>query len=331
MYTDEDLNIAVSKGIFSADSVAAFRENISTSKYTHGVDEENFSLVSSFNDIFVVIACTLLLGSSAWVTSAIHPSVGMAVLAGLSWILAEFFVRKRKMALPAIMLLLSFIGSIFTTGIFLFKAMGTEAFFFSATAAAIAAYTHWLRFKVPITIAAGTAASVAVVVAALLTMFPGMSDRIMHMVFVGGVVSFSVAMYWDMTDRSRTTRQSDIAFWLHLLAAPMIVHPIFSRLGIADGNENLSNITIILLLYLAMTLISVIIDRRAFMISSLIYVIYAFSEFFTLYGFAGYNLALTGVCIGLALILLSGFWHRVRTAIVLRLPHFAQQLIPPIK
>lgn len=331
MYTDEDLNHAVSKGIFSAECVAAFRENISTSKHTHAVDEESFSLVSSFNDIFVVIACTLLLGSSAWLTSAIHPSAGMAILAGLSWVLAEFFVRKRKMALPAIVLLLSFIGGIFATGIYLFKAMGTEAFFFSAAAAAIAAYAHWLRFKVPITIATGTAASVAVVVAAVLTMFPGMSDWLTHMVFFGGIVSFSIAMYWDMADRSRTTRQSDIAFWLHLLAAPMIVHPIFSGLGIAGGNQNLSNITIILFLYLAMTFLSVIIDRRAFMISSLIYVIYAFYNFFTLYGFAGYNLALTGVCIGLALILLSAVWHRVRTAIVYRLPYFTQQLLPPIK
>jgi hypothetical protein len=30
-------------------------------------------------------------------------------------------------------------------------------------------------------------------------------------------------MWWDSSDRARLTRRSDVAFWLHLLAAPMIV------------------------------------------------------------------------------------------------------------
>lgn len=331
MYTDEDLNRAVDKGIFSGDAVTEFRDYVGALKSTHSVDEENFSLVTSFNDIFVVIACALLLGSAAWVTSAIHLSWGMITLAGLSWGLAEFFVRKRKMALPAIALLLSFVGSVFFAGVHIVGEHLQEAYLVGAAASAIAAYAHWLRFKVPITIAAGTAASIGFVVTTAISTYPILINWLMSLVFIGGLASFLFAMYWDVSDRTRTTRRSDIAFWLHLLAAPMIVHPVFSNLGITEGNESLGNIIIVLALYLTMTVISVIIDRRAFMISSLIYVLYAFSNFFSLYGFAGYNLALTGVCIGLALILLSGFWHRVRTAIVARLPLSAQRLIPPIK
>ena len=63
MYTDEDLDYAVKKGIFTGESVAEFRAQLSSSKNTPSVDEENFRLITGFNDIFVVIACMLLLFS----------------------------------------------------------------------------------------------------------------------------------------------------------------------------------------------------------------------------------------------------------------------------
>ena len=61
MYTDEDLNIAIKNGIFSQNDVNEFRKSISISKESSLPDEENFKLVGGFNDIFVVIACILLL------------------------------------------------------------------------------------------------------------------------------------------------------------------------------------------------------------------------------------------------------------------------------
>ena len=61
MYTEEDLNEAVGKGIFSDDSVNQFRLHIAAQKNTTIADEENFRLISGFNDVFVVIASGLLL------------------------------------------------------------------------------------------------------------------------------------------------------------------------------------------------------------------------------------------------------------------------------
>jgi hypothetical protein len=46
------------------------------SKNTNQVDEENFKLIGSFNDIFVVIACLLLLFSSGWVLNTIQNNSG---------------------------------------------------------------------------------------------------------------------------------------------------------------------------------------------------------------------------------------------------------------
>ena len=107
MYTDEDLKSAVDKGIFTDAAVEMFRTHILNRNNTYVADEENFRLVASFNDIFVVIASALLLLSAWSVTHNIHAAAATMVVAMLSWGLAEFFVLKRKMALPAIALLIS--------------------------------------------------------------------------------------------------------------------------------------------------------------------------------------------------------------------------------
>lgn len=235
MYTDEDLDKAVEKGIFSDASVSTFRAFISDTNSTFAVDEENFRLVTSFNDIFVVIACILALVSSAWVGHGIHPALAPAIVACLSWGLAEFFVLKRKMALPAIVLLISFVWGLFYFFIVLFGQPTEQVLLLSAAAASIGAWAHWRRFKVPITVAAGVAAVAVFAVSLLLSIFPPLKEAMLYLVFFCGVITFYIAMRWDSSDLNRTTSSSDVAFWLHLVAAPMIVHPIFSNLGISKG------------------------------------------------------------------------------------------------
>ena len=96
MYTDEDLELAVDKGIFTEASVSDFRKQLALSKNTSAVDEENFRLISGFNDIFVVIACMLLLFSSFAAFRAVDNLLSLVMFPVLSWFLAEFFVRKGK-------------------------------------------------------------------------------------------------------------------------------------------------------------------------------------------------------------------------------------------
>ena len=80
-----------------------------------------------------------------------------------------------------------------------------------------------------------------------------------------------------------------------------------------------------------MTLISLVVDRRAFMVSSLIYVIYALSTLFKDYGGVGYNFALTGFFMGASLLCLSAWWHPARARIVIFLPDWIKQYIPDAK
>ena len=83
-------------------------------------------------------------------------------------------------------------------------------------------------------------------------------------------------------------------------------------------------------LYVIMSGISIVIDRRAFMVSSLIYVIYAISSIIENYGGVGYSFAITGVFMGAALLLLSAFWQPLRQSLVSRLPLRIQQYVPGI-
>jgi len=328
MYTDDDLQQAVEKGTFTASAVEQFQADIRQRNNTHFADEEDFKLLSSFNDIFVVIACVLLLLSAAWVVQESSAALAGLSVAALSWGLAEFFVLKRKMALPAIFLLVSFVGSVFAAVVCLFDTPSEQVFMLAASAGSIAAWLHWKRFKVPITVAAGAMSAAVFVGALLVSVFPVLQAYLMPLMFIGGVAIFYIAMRWDSADLKRVSGKSDVAFWLHLTAAPLIVHPVFSSLGIFEGNQSAMSLAMVLGLYLVLTLVSLVIDRRAFMVSSLIYVLAALTDLLNTFGLAGDSFAYVGVVIGFSLLLLSGFWHKVRCRLVMCLPKSWQARVP---
>ncbi len=123
-------------------------------------------------------------------------------------------------------------------------------------------------------------------------------------------------MRWDMSDPRRETRRSDVAFWLHLLAAPLIVHPVFAMMGLLGGGVGLAGAGIVVLLYVVLGLIALAIDRRALMVSALAYVLYALSVLFREFGALSLNIALTALVLGSALLLLSAYWTSVRAAVL---------------
>ena len=353
VYSETDLERAVAAGAITPEAAGALRRFVAEQSSTPVVDEEQFRLLTGFNDIFVAIASVLLLVALAWIGGSIGPKLGEggpAVMSGLlvaiaSWGLAEFFTLKRRMALPSILLLLSFTGGVFFTALCALGSMiGDNAFnggdnrvaaLVMAASAAIAAggtYLHWRRFHVPITIAAG-AATAAGVVMGLLAFAIGDSNTTRNIMlsasFVLGIATFLFAMWWDASDRERKTRRSDVAFWLHLLAAPMIVHPVFQMLGVFDGRVSMGSAVIVVLLYVLLAVVALIIDRRALMVSSLAYVLFALSELFRALGAVGLNVALTALVIGSALLLLSAFWHTARALLVERLPYPLASKVPP--
>lgn len=355
MYSDTDLDAAVASGAITPDAAAALRAHSASDRASPAVDEEHFRLITGFNDIFVSIAALLMLFAVAWIGSVIAVApfpappmdrfgvvddfelarrMGAATLGGgiaaaaAAWGLAEYFTRTRRMALPSILLLLAFVIGVATAMQGLVRiAMPTSDPRTEGVIAALAgivtagaAYAHWRRFRVPITIAALTAALVATLLGVLLTLVPTARDSILILMLAAGLAVFAFAMWWDMSDLTRTTRRSDVAFWLHLFAAPMIAHPIFSLLGVLGGDIGPARALLVLALYFAFGIIALAVDRRALLVSSLIYVLWAMSALFNQVGAISLSVALTALVIGSALLTLSAFWQSIRRRIVAMLP-----------
>ena len=347
MYSESDIEHAVATGAITPAAAAALRQSVAESRATALVDEESFRLITGFNDIFVTIAAALLLVAIGWIgfsiagphgdlsgTDAQVPIGHGVALAGLlvaaaSWALAEYFTRTRRMALPSIVLLASFVvavgACIFGLGIPMIPQdhgdrVAAGILSVAGVLTAGAAYLHWRRFHVPITIAALTGALVTTLVTALLWSAPAVKDQILWIVLLAGVGVFSFAMWWDMSDRLRQTRRSDVAFWLHLSAAPMIAHPVFHLLGVMDNEVTASSGLLVILLYVLFGIVALAVDRRALLVSSLAYVLYALAGLFKQAGAVSLNVALTALVIGSALLLLSAFWQNVRRMVVSGLP-----------
>ena len=356
MYSQSDIDEAVAAGAISAEAAAGLRAYIERGGALPAQDEEQFRLITGFNDIFVAVAAAILLFAVGWIGQWVGLKLGTGIEGGgpsflapaavavTSWALALFFTAKRRMALPSILLLLTFVASVFAaTGFALVSLIGPDAFednaqlggLIAAAAAALAAagaWLHWKRFRVPITVAAGAAAVAGIAVALLLSALGRTPDEarevVLGFVLLLGIGTFLFAMWWDSSDRARITRRSDVAFWLHLLAAPMIVHPVFTLLGLNDGNATIGEGVVVILLYVVMGVTALAIDRRALLVSALAYVLWALSDLFERFGAVELSVALTALVIGSALLMLSAFWHQARVAIVRPLPDSLKERLP---
>ncbi|MBA4164798.1 MAG: hypothetical protein C0510_09255 [Erythrobacter sp.] len=350
MFTEEDLRHAVASGAISAEAADALRNSVRGTRDAPATDEENFRLINSFNDIFVTIAAVLLLVAMGGIGQVFTPGLdgpppaSGLLIAGAAWGMAEYFTRVRRMALPSIVLLLAFVGGVFEMLLgTIFLSFGGDNFERNQVLAGLlisgaalttagAAWLHWRRFMVPITIAAGSAALTGTVLALIVTAIgpDNMGERIIiPFVFVAGLAVFGFAMRWDTSDRERQTRRSDVAFWLHLLAAPMIAHPLFHWLGVTGGeNIGVGAAVGVLLVYVALGIVALAIDRRALLVSALAYVLAALTFLFDRFGAVELNVALTALVIGSALLTLSAFWTPIRRMVVTQLPGNLQQRLP---
>jgi hypothetical protein len=363
MYSQQEIDDAVASGVISAEAADALRAHIASQRSTAIPDEEQFRLITGFNDIFVSIAAAILLFAVGWIGQSIGQATGLVIsehgeagpsllaplaIAATAWGLALFFTAKRRMALPSILLLLAFVGGVLVTSAFLLvqiigpgrfqdqsDLLGATVGGISAAIAAGAAWLHWRRFHVPITIAAGAAAVAGLFLAIVIGILqPGDSQSakniILAFVLLLGIGMFLFAMWWDSSDRARVTRRSDVAFWLHLLAAPMIAHPVFALLGLNNGSVSTGEGLLVVGLYVVFGLTALAVDRRALLVSALAYVLYALTELFKQFGAVELNIALTALVIGSALLLLSAYWHQARRLIVTRLPSGLQGRLPEL-
>jgi hypothetical protein len=341
MISEVDLDAAVTAGILDATTRERLIAFAGANPATVGVDragpdEESFRLLTGFNDIFVTIAILLVLYAVSNLAGRIDPIVGAALVAAASWGLAEYFTRIRRMALPSIVLLLGFVGGLFATVLVVTtgasslgsETQGSLGVVAAAAAAAIAAYAHGRRFLVPNTVAAGAAAIGGTVLATVAALMPVSPDLLLVLVLLAGLATFALAMSFDMRDRARTTRWTDVAFWLHLLAAPAIIHPVFALAGLLHGKPAPGAAVAVIAVYAGLTLVALAIDRRALLVSALAYVVYAIQSLVASGGALDASLALTALVLGSFLVLLSAAWRPIRGRVLAVLPERLTARLP---
>ncbi len=353
--TPDDLRAAVSAGFLSESQAA----NLTTLSHSRRSARENlapgdepFELFKGFNEIFIVTGLAILavgwMGASAlWVGAwADGPALGgvvartiqAALLAALVlWGLSEYFVRRRRMVAPAIALAVLWAGNAaigaaaaFAQPFMVAQAdYGSLALPFGLATAAVA--LHWLRFRVPFSLAviavglfatalvgAATRAGTPESVADLFLLSAG--GPFAWITLALGLAVFAAAMAFDLSDPHRVTRRAANGFWLHLVAAPMLVNTVALTLL----ERNTAPAQGLLLLFLALVaLVAIVIDRRSFLIAGVGYCVALAG---TVFGGAGSAFTVLGL--GVVLLLLGAFWERIRSRLLRTLPLPLHRLPP---
>lgn len=336
-FTSDDLDAAVHAGLLDPSLAERLRGFAAErARATASADDESFRLLTGFNDIFVTIGLALFLGPLTWLMTQFNPWIAAWVAAAAAWLLAEVFTRRRRMALPSIALLVVFVLAVFAGCAGAIRAIvGTAAgegpgpIVGAGLLSVAAAAAHWRRFHVPITIAAGFAALAAAIVAtvayvhdSLLTNYPT------AVILPLGLAAFALAMRFDMSDRERRTRRTDIAFWLHLIAAPAIVHPVVWNMLKATDMQA-ADALMVFALFFVLAVVALVVDRRALMVSSLSYLIYATGSLIARSHWNESAYALAALAVGAVVLLLSVAWRPLRARVIALMPAAIANAVPP--
>lgn len=319
-YTDKDLQSCVDAGILTGQQYSDVKAHVhySDESGTTRREGEYFRLISGFNDVFVVVACALVLaavGSLFSHVTSLNASLGVAI--GV-WVLAEYFVRRRRMALPAFALALTFGGACL---VLLTQSLGVEKLVLVSLLATAIQALFWWRFRVPVTVAV----SVGCIVFAVQLLIAGQEHGVLVTIpilqLVMGLAVFAFAMWWDLKDPERNSYRADVAFWLHVLAAPLIVSGAFSFV-LMYGYDSLTlrHAIGVTLIYTVFALISLWVDRRALMLSAMSGLVFTYNQVLAEYGVISLGFAITGLLVGVGLLVLSVYWSRCRITALKLLP-----------
>lgn len=333
MITERMLQKAVAEGVVTTDQADRLRALAEAD--APPTDPEKLRFITGFGDIFVAIGLVLFLSALATFLGGSGMTATGGGLALTAWGLAEFFTRKRRMALPSILLLGAFVGAVFVgilglvTGgeVTISPELAPDHFIIPAVVAAGAAYLHYRRFRLPIAPAAGGAALMLLLTALLYAAAPDTADALLpYLMVLGGLGFFLIALRLDYRDPNRETRQTDMAFWLHLLAAPMIVHPVMHW---ADALESQSRPELTLGIFALLALVALAADRRAILVSGLVYAGVAIT-YLSRSGLSAESLSVTIalLLLGGLILLLSAGWQALRQVLLRLLPDAIRRALP---
>lgn len=353
MISHDDIDAAARADILTPEQAAAVKIFAEERKRVRMVDaDEPFKFLSGFRDFFIAVGLLLLVAAfvavAAFTKTGFLPSLLAAIAA---WAMAELVARRDRLALSSIIVSLGFV---IATGLacglaldpywtpFGFTRMlpsgaaAAEPFIdptLAATLAAVAAGAgFYARFRVPFVLAGLAGAMILFCLAILSAIAPNWTDDNLR-IFLGvaGLLTFLAAMRFDASDVARITRRADCGFWLHLIAAPLIVHSVVGAVGTSGLSIAADDAIAVFALVAIITLVALVIDRRSMIVSALIYT--AAATFATVATFEGSSdlpivvtlFALAALVIGLGLL-----WPFLRRMVMIPFENSRlADLVPP--
>ncbi len=282
-------------------------------------------------------------GAGALLTGEL--ATGAAVIL---WLLGEFFARRRRLFLPAIAIVccltvFAVVAAIsFYSGTQLGRGVNWNfdrgmpvemrvGILLAAGCAVVAPALFYIRFRLPFSLGLTGAGFALFVIAACLTANWETTTKFLPGIYLTlGIMLFLAAIGFDARDPQRQTRLSDNGFWLHFAAAPLILNGVFNLIGMAlNGGIVSSNGMIVsgatgaaqaaatLAAIFCLGFISLLINRRALIVSALLTAGIAIGALLQMMGLgAGALAGATLVTLGAFVLILGAAWHGARRVLL---------------
>jgi hypothetical protein len=364
---DLDLDIAVAEGVISRDQAAQLRDlsvrdkvmDDSTIDFSQDTRDEPFRLLRGFRDFFIAIGVVIFaVGLSSFLYSfvgkfgATQGDMAKAAAQSLSFLVISFGlcifgvvqaeIITRRQRLPFSSLVVSIALAVWSA--FLFGAAALLMFsdkttsaglggwqiaaWGGATGALLSVIFFYWRYRLPFSLLL-LAASIVALSFLLATEIWGpvwFVDYGRLLIGFWGVMIFLGAMWFDVKDRLRVTRLSECAFWLHLFAAPLLVHAL-----LFGNSREEPDAALILGMMGVMSVIALLIDRRALLVSGLSYFTVAIGHLVSGSSVLGFqSFALTAFILGGFMLVLGLGWTPIRRGVLALLPFDAVKArLPP--
>ncbi|TCS04764.1 hypothetical protein EV281_103440 [Rhizobium sp. BK418] len=264
--------------------------------------------------------------------------------------LAEILVKRQRLALPAVVLTLAAFAWTFRMMLSIYPPNadlwvtgdGIDGFI---VAFPVVMGLFYVRYRVPLALALAIFAALALVLALVFRLLQWVSGDdafilnhptlVSFILFACAVGLFIAALGFDLSDRFRRTTRSDVAFWLHLVAAPALLYSIRILLSLDGGwleimDPNSFKTPVVVVIVGLLMLIGLIIDRRAFVTSGLLTLGLAIYGIFR-QGSATIDTYIFGtlIIVGVIVLVIGTGWIPLRRIVLGALPSIVVERLPP--
>lgn len=311
-------------------------------------DTETPRFVRGFHDVLITIGIVIVLAGS-WGMGNVYAALPVIL------ILAEVLVRRQRLALPAVALTIAFVQWIAVVAALVLDAdaqaisPAVYALLYVLPFPILLSPFYW-RYRVPLSLALLLTTTCGLGLVALFNGIiaasgdPGfiLNHRTVTAVILlaAALALFALAMRFDLKDPARTTRNSDVAFWLHLGAAPALLYAMLSFVFVGDaagftvfsetaGSREALLVVAIVVMFMG---IGLVIDRRAFVTSGLLslgFAVYKLLEKTEME--IGIYVFSTLLIVGLVVLTIGVGWPWFRRGVVSTLPLPLQAKLPPLR